>query len=206
MQNEKDDIERLFSKKFEKFEVKTSEEEWLNISSKLSRSNFLKFSFTTFNIYFLLVLVTFAGTATFTGIRNSQLSKKIYKLERTIQSYQSKEHVHPASTFTDSANIQLAQPELKTDVKTVEFQKESNPKSIPEIKSQTDKPKIKDVPLSSSEFEIKDTAQKVVINPSIRDTVQRTIVRKVKKTFVIKPKTVVVKDTIVITKSLKMKF
>ncbi len=202
--DKKDDIEKLFSKKFEKFEVKSSEEEWIHLSSKLNKSNFLKFSFVTFNIYYLLVLATFAGTATFAGIKNIQLTKKVYRLEQTVQTYQNADQKKPLTDQSvDSAKVLLPlfKPEESKEVTKVEIKpanenraKSIEPASSPKNRVSTEIPK-----------EIKDTVKAPIININQSDTTIKNKVRKVKKTLVVKPKTVVIKDTVVVTKSFKQK-
>ena|ERR1035437_3382622 len=95
-------IEKLFSKKFEHFEVTTSDEDWRKLNSKLRRNNFLKFSLVTFNVYYLLALITFAGTATYSGLTNHKLSKKVDQLEKTIKTYKKKELIFPVDSLKNS--------------------------------------------------------------------------------------------------------
>lgn len=205
MHNEKDNIEELFSKKFEKFEDKPSDQEWLELSSKLSKSNFLKFSFITFNIYYLMALVAFAGTASFTGIRNIQLTQKVQKLEQTVKSYQKQGEVtSPPLQYSDSMKSQPATSidEIKPS-KTVNTKIENRKKEEPLIKEKSGELE-KDVnqPLPNPPVVLKDNSVKPDAMSSI-DTTNKPRFRKVKKILVVKPNPVVVKDTVVITKRLK---
>lgn len=205
MHNEKDNIGELFSKKFEKFEVKSSDQEWLELSSKLSKSNFLKFSFITFNVYYLMALVAFAGTATFTGIRNIQLSQKVQNLEQTVKSYQKQEEVTSSpAQYSDSVMSQPAtsMEEIKPS-KTINAKIENRKKEEPAIKEKSDEvEKNNNQPLPNSPAEVKDNSVKSAVMTSV-DTTNKPRFRKVKKTLVVKPNPVVVKDTVVITKRLK---
>jgi hypothetical protein len=201
MSSRNDDIDKLFSKKFEKFEVKPSEGEWLELSPKLSRFNFLRFSFVTFNIYYLTVIVLFAGTATFTSVRNIQLSQKVDHLEQSLKIYQKNE---------ETKKISVPSPEVEdvskpVSSKTHEFAvKKSKPSknvesSLPSTYSESENPEK-----HNTQKEIKDTAQISTQIFNRPDTLAKIKVKKIKKTFVIKPRVVIVKkDTVVITKRYK---
>jgi len=204
MHNEKDNIENLFSKKFEKFEVKSSDQEWLELSSKLSKTNFLKFSFITFNVYYLMVLVTFAGTATFTGIRNMQLYNKVEKLEQVVQSYQMKEQTNSSpATYSDSIKSKPAAIEENKPAKTINTIIEDKKKAEPEIKVKAkEEEKTVSLPPVNPPMEVKDNSLKPEV-PSSVDSASKPKFRMVKKTLVVKPKPIVLKDTVVITKRMK---
>ena len=204
MHNEKDNIENLFSKKFEKFEVKSSDQEWLELSSKLSKTNFLKFSFITFNVYYLMVLVTFAGTATFTGIRNMQLSNKVEKLEQAVQSYQIKEQTNSSpATYSDSIKSLPTAIEENKPAKNLNTIIETKKKDEPEIKVKAkEEEKTVSPPPVNLPMEVKDNSLKPEV-PSSVDSASKPKFRMVKKTLVVKPKPIVLKDTVVITKRVK---
>jgi hypothetical protein len=216
MHNQEDQIEKLFSEKFEKYEVKSSEQEWLDISSKLNRVNFLKFSFVSFNIYYLAVIIAFAGTTTFTGIKNVELSNKVQRLEFSVRSYQKKEQLNtlPDNYVKPNENRE-AVPAGKLE-KTDKIKDATEDKIKSEIKSKTeidkdtkqliDDPKIT-IPKPESgnqpNFEKKDAD---VISQPNRKTDSIIIPktrRVVKHTFVIKPKPIILKDTVVVTKTIK---
>jgi hypothetical protein len=88
MENEKNYIDKLYSDKFSKYESNISDDEWAKLSIKLSKVNFLKFSFTTFNAYFLLAIVTFVAAVIYFGINNFNISKKNEKLNDKIETFQ----------------------------------------------------------------------------------------------------------------------
>ncbi len=195
MYNEQD-IEKLFSKKFEKFEIKSSEEEWSRLSSKLSRSNFLKFSFVTFNVYYLLALLTFAGTATFTGYKNLRLTKEVKQLEQTIETYQKEKPTQVLSVPLDSDRInpQIIKANKSGDAKTAVG---NNPGL------QGKNVNIEGVKPSNVVLAVKDTSRKIDSKPVQVDTTNSKKIKRVKKTIAIKKDKVVVKDTVVITKPSK---
>jgi hypothetical protein len=183
-------IEKLFSKKFEHFEVKTSEEDWLTLNSKLKRSNFLKFSIVTFNVYYLLALLTFAGTATYSGFNNHKLTKKVNQLEQTIKTYQKSERIVPLDSVKKTT---LIEPDQK---KTI--QNTTPLKTEPTLA----KPSVIKMLQPSTRVAINDSSLKINDNPLQVDTpyVRKT---KVVKSIVVKKSSVVLKDTMVIVKHSK---
>jgi hypothetical protein len=198
--NDEQNIEKLFSKKFEKFEIKSSDEEWTRLSSKLSMSNFLRFSFATFNVYYLLALICFAGTAAITCINNYNLTKKIEHLEQSIETYQKRDSIRNLPTVPiDSAH--LYEDAIKN---TPEHKKEINTDlSIKNTPESAKKDENLNQPSNMLET-IQDTTKKKEIKPTQSDSVSHKM-KKVKKTVTIKKESVVVKDTIVITKQNKSK-
>ena len=184
-------IEKLFSKKFEHFEVTASEEDWLQLNSKLWRSNFLKFSTLTFNIYYLLALITFAGTATYSGFNNHHLTKKVDQLEKTIKTYQRKNVTFPVDSVKSSEIF--IEPNPKKDVSNrTPIKAEPTVAKVATVKmlQPVDRPAIN------------DSALKINDNPIQIDS---HLVRKTKvvKSIIVKKNSVVVKDTMIITKQRK---
>jgi len=192
--NQEIDIEKLFSAKFDHFEVKSSEEDWLKLSSKLSVSNFLKFSLITFNIYFIFGLLTIAGVATYSGLKYYRLTKKVHQLERTIEDFQKLE---PAQTAPFVAPIDTNQANVtKTN--------NSSEKRTIRAEVQGKNVKTKEIVTNANPVPIiRDTAQVINALPLQSDTTNKNKIKKVKKTVTIKKDKVVIKDTVVITKSLK---
>jgi hypothetical protein len=184
-------IEKLFSKKFEHFEVTTSEEDWLKLNSKLKRNNFLKFSLVTFNVYYLLALITFAVTATFSGLNNHKLTKKVDQLEKTIKTYQKKEFILPPDSVKNGVIFMEPDQKKKIQNKTP-LKAEPNPAKSATMKMLQ--------PLNH--MAINDSSLKINDNPIQIDTlyVRKT---KVVKNIVVKKNSVVVKDTMVIIRELK---
>lgn len=220
MYNEKDDIEQLFSKKFEKYEVKSSEQEWLELSGKLSKVNFQKFSLTSFNIYYLSVMIALAGTTTFLGIKNYQMARKIYHLESTLQSLQKKEQLLPQTDKpANYLEVQKSESVRETDATHVYV----DPRGKEKIENEKAKPKFNaaekvgsnskvqiSTPAINQEFQnqqdlaIKEANLKPTESTNKPDSVSQPRIKKVvKRTFVIKQKTVVVKDTVIVTKGIK---
>ena len=198
MSNRNDDIDKLFSKKFEKYEVKTSEEEWLELSPKLSRSNFLRFSYITFNIYYLSVIMVLAATVGFAGVKNYQLTQKLISLEQNVKTSSPKEKT------------------ISTPTSPVETKKEEESKATVDQSSiiMTTKPvqpvnsvisiKAKEKEQPNVKEERKDTAQLSSQNLTVSDSLSQIKIKKIKRTLVVKPRTVIVKkDTVIITKHHK---
>jgi len=181
--NQEIDIEKLFSGKFEHFEVNSSEEDWLQLSSRLKVSNFLKFSVMTFNIYYLVALFAFAGTATYSGVRNYALNKKIDQLETTIKAQEKKEtNVSPSHSNPNPIITEPVKSEVKVNPKPVIQKKAANLEIIPAKKTAS----------------FTDTI-KIAADPLQIDTTYNRKT-KIKRTIVVKRDRVVIKDT---TKLLK---
>ena len=197
------DIDKLFLKKFGSFEAKTSEEEWRALSPKLSRFNFLKFSFVTFNVYYLMLLTALAGTVAYSGVKNMELSKKVRTLEQNLKNQESQpqeETINQSSTPTEALD--------KNEPEAVSTQSQTGKKSNTSLNSNTltsvvpvqDEEKEKPV----SKEEIKDTAHIAVPQLVKPDSLSVSKIKRIKKTLVVKPQVVIVKkDTVVITKRRK---
>lgn len=217
MDNEKDYIDNLYSDKFKNFEFQSSSEDWDLLNSKLSKSNFFKFSFATFNMYFLVGFISFAATASYLGVTNIKLSKKNEILENKIEvliEQKKQNEVYPIlidslelENFEDEPDIDIGQ-ETEDNFENVEVPENKKDKLIkptiilPQINSKNDsvytKPDSLAIKLSSN----KDSAfvkpdSSAVIVPKIQK------VKRVKKTIYIKKKNVIITDTVVIKKKSK---
>jgi hypothetical protein len=221
-----EDIDNLFSKKFEKFEAKPSESEWIELSSKLNRLNFLKFGFTTFNVYYLVTFVFLVTASTFSIVRNIQYAQEVKDLESKLKELQPKEQViksvginkylieGDAQIHHDSAKVKVLQNadnfagDSKTS-KTSEAGPRQNHKTDPKDHKgfETDASQKPAIPAQKVETNIvpekKDSATVSQSTLSGGSSSQTTI-KKVKKVLVVKPKSVVLKrDTVIIKKDLK---
>lgn len=191
--NDEKEIGDLFSGKFENFEVKFSEEDWLKIKPKLRFSNFLRFNFYNFNIYYLLAIVLFAGTTTFSGISYYKLSKKTKQLEKQIEQCE----------LNQNSNIEEENP-----VKPVQpVSANTTPVTIPENKPKKNKPITSvqitnDIPVhvtgKQTTPDIGDTVTKVDDKPIPPDTNINIKYKKVKKTLKVRRGKFFVKDTLII--------
>lgn len=109
MSNSNQHIEEIFRKTFEDYTVKPSRSLWPNIRSRLMVREFFKFKFTSFNIYYVSVLLT--GTAiTFGTLKN---------------------HYSNNSNFKENLNNQVAvnqntQPAVQNITPGTEFKPEKN--------------------------------------------------------------------------------
>jgi hypothetical protein len=193
MNKENDYIDKLYSEKFDNFEDQTSDSDWISLNSKLSKSNFLRFSFVTFNIFYLAVLLMFAGTSTYLGVSNIIYTKEIQKLEEKIKVLQQQSDTTESLTLT-------------TDSITIE-----NKVQKTEIKRENSLLNNKEIQASNIEYKSNTSIDKALINTS-KDSVylkpdsisvSKTIpvkINKVKKTIFVKQDKVIVKDTVVIKK------
>lgn len=202
MHNEEEYIKDLYSKKFENFEVKTSDDQWLKLNSKLKRKNFMRFSISTINVFYLTMFVVFAGSAVYFGINNQHLSKRIQDIENDVNSIGLKDSL-----------IREPQEEVKL-ADTVTFKNFH----VDTISNQRHKVKTIKKNLSKPEF-VKDTMMNVT-SPELIDHVKdssfniapdtteisipvKPVVKHVKKTVLVKQNKVVIKDTVVIKRSSK---
>jgi len=195
MDSEKDYIDKLYSEKFEKFEFHSSGDDWSKLNGKLGKSNFLKFSFATFNIFFLGALLAFAGTATFLGVTNIKKSEKIEELEKKVEIFQEKENKSIPS-LVDSIIIenQDNRTEISDEIKALNAANKNEVlQKLSETKEKTIAPEI--VIKKDSVHAKTDSATHIKSEPPK--------INKVKKTIFIKKDKVVLKDTVVIKKKEK---
>lgn len=222
-----EDIDNLFSKKFEKFEVKPSDSEWIELSPKLNRLNFLKFSFASFNIYYLITFAFLVTATTFSIVRNIQYAQEVQDLKRKLEEVQSKEQViksvgtnqylieHEANNRSNFDKVQVSQnsDNLSVQNKKAKTDGADSKQNHGIIKKRdqesftTDVSKNSVIPSQKVEANVgqekKDTAA-TTESTRIGGNPSQTIVKKVKKVLVVKPKSVVLKrDTVIIKKDLK---
>jgi hypothetical protein len=191
MENENDYLDKLYSTKFEKFEVQSSDDDWNKLNSKLGKSNFLKFSFASFNVFYLAAFLSFAGTASYFGVNNAIQSKKIDSLEKKIDVLKKKvENQEENLVLTDSAKIKKIENETIILLQNKQIQPTSFDKKVNIL---TNKPEI--TLKKDSVFQKIDSS--VINKPQIQK------INKVKKTVFVKKDTVFVKDTIRIKKKVK---
>lgn len=190
MQKGSEIIANLFSKKFEKFQVQTSNEEWARLNSKLNRLNFVKFSFATFNIYYLIVIVGLAGTVTYSSISYINLSKKLKSLEKEIGT--------DITYKNETPSLPHATNGAKDVIKRLDQEKEKKADSDfnhgdnKQVKPEKSK-KIENSEINKESF-------KEVVAPPIQTDTLKPPIKRVKKIISIKPTQVVIKDTVIIIK------
>lgn len=194
------DIEKLFSSKLKNYQVSASEGDWQKISRKLGRNNFLKFSVVTFNIYYLSAILLFAGTASYSGIRNYSLNHKVKKLEQSIAIYHKSGVLPNIEEPIDTAEIaEPEEPELiqSTTMPSLEMKRISEPAHKVTEENKT---------LVADTFVIPkaDTAKMNIPTDFKKDSVAtEKRVKRVKKTIYVKPTDVVKRDTVIISKPSK---
>jgi hypothetical protein len=196
MENENDYIDKLYSGKFEKFEVQSVDEDWTRLNSKLGKSNFLKFSFASFNVFYLAAFLSFAGTAGYLGVHSAAQSAKIDSLEKKIEVLIEKvEKQDDLLILTDSASIE--EVEINTDENKTNF-------PIQNIEIQKTPVNSKEITLKNApEISIKaDTVDQKTDSSIInKSSVQK--INKVKKTVFVKKDKVLITDTVRIKQNQK---
>jgi hypothetical protein len=199
------DIEKLFSSKLKNYQVSASDADWQKISSKLGRNNFVKFSLVTFNIYYLSAILLFAGSATYSGVKNYTLTHKVQKLEKAITVYR-ETGVLPGIEDETVDTADVSQPEMPEPIQST-----TNPSlNIRTIVAPTAKTKTENSVKTT--IDTLSTAPKAdsshIEKPNIantdssRVTVEKKI-KKVKKTVFVKPSDVLKRDTVIISKPKK---
>jgi hypothetical protein len=192
MDNEKDYLDKLYSEKFEKFEFQSTGDDWNQMNSKLGKSNFLKFSFATFNIFILGALIAFAGSATYFGVNHIIQSNKIESLEKKIEVLQDQVNKNePKSIIIDSASIE--KNEKKQEF--IDASKGKKGESIDNIKEN----KNEKIVLTEANTK-KDS---IIVKPDSIFKAEAQKIKKVKKTVFIKKDKVLVTDTVRIKKKDK---
>jgi hypothetical protein len=195
-----EDIERLFSNKFNSFEVKTSKAEWISLNAKLKRLNFLKFSFANFNIYYLSIILVLAGSSAYLTIHNTTLKKKIQQLESQVQS---------SKMILPSAQVDKKLVVVPDESEIICKPSETNTPTTDVYSKSKSVLTSKRTAVSISNLVKTDTIKPVRTENSAKDSVKSVAgipvdstirIRKVKKTVYIKPGSVVLKDTIVVPK------
>ncbi len=178
MDNKKDYIDKLYSDKLGKFESDVSNNDWSQLSTKLGKTNFLKFSFATFNIFFVGIIVSFAAAGIYLGVTNIRLSNKIEILEDKIevqQDQKKKNDIKPLLQDTSYIEESLIyEQEKETDVEITNI-----------------KPIEKNI-------EKKDSLTLPKHNTS--SVKPKKVIRRIKKQVIIKQKDVIIKDTVTMRK------
>ena len=205
MNTHKNDIEKLFSTKFERFEIQPSEKEWLDLSSRLSRTNFLKFSSTSFNIYYLVIMLILAGTVAWLSVANIELSEKVDLLRDALRVNKENDRI-PGTPATNSISPVISNSPRPAEHQEIlplpvqsEIKKERAQKKENDLKS-GERPLVSDQTSKDSIHNIAPAAPS--ITPPV-DTSAKNSVKIIKKVLIVKPKTVVIKDTVRITRPSK---
>jgi hypothetical protein len=198
-----DEIDKLFSSKFENYKVDSSEDEWMKLNADLKRINFWQFHFQSFNIFYLIGII---------GIAALVIIMLIIDLKSTPE---------PAK---EQESIKYLQPELMDTIAPSQESDHENPeKAISEKKAKS----IEQSPVMNPQSRY-DTVKKVqeILPPQniiVRDSLKTnpatmvreepklqadTIggqprIRKVKRTTVVKTETVIVRDTVDLNKKQK---
>jgi hypothetical protein len=223
MENGKNYIENLYSNTFGNYEDNPSNDEWDALNSKLSRLNFLKFSFTTFNVFYLFVILLFASTTAYLGMNNYILISKNKALEIQIikLNHSNNRNNIPINTATTKQDINDNNNAFTLTSNKAKNNNQGTTKSK-QVENNNNGSKINS--LQKKEINGNDALESTVIgnevtksNSIVAGTVTESgkadstkveivapqKIKKVRKTVFIKQAQVVVKDTIVIKKKLK---
>ena len=189
MEKDKDYLDKLYSNKFSKFESNISADDWTKLSTKLGKTNFLKFSFTTFNAYFLGVIVSLASAGAYLGVNNVSLLKKNEKLEDKIEvlkEQQIKNDIDPL--VVDTFIIEEPEVDENTEVNDIIF--ETKPIKRIEEKAEQLPDQLK-VDLVNTK---KDSL--VLVKPDTSIVKHKKVIRRIKKKVFVKQDKVIIKDTV----------
>lgn len=200
MSTQKDDIEQLFSAKFEKFEIQSSEEEWNRLSAKLRWSNFLKFNITSFNIYYLAALITLTGILVWVSILHVDSSKQHFITPDSIPAIQEqvKGPILPQNIDSTKSIKQLEQTSKNEKEKKKEPYEAPTINCLPSIAEP-----VVNIPVETSAT---DSIKVEIPNEGLKlqspDTLTKPRIRKIRKVRVIQPDAVIVRDTVNISKQV----
>lgn len=203
MDSGKNYIDKLYSEKFEEFEMKTASDDWAALSTKLARANFIKFSLATFNVYYLAAMVVLTATVVFFAVTNLNLNDKIENLENKINQSENPEVIN----FQEDPNVD------SSSVGSIVSEAEMIDKALPQKEAKKNQDEIKNVGKNkilkaeeTSKIEEKDTLASNV-NPIIVETpdsiaikASTTKIKRIKKTVFVKKEQVIVNDTVKINK------
>jgi len=202
MGSEQNYIDKLYSDKFGGFEMQSSAEDWAALSTKLGKANFLKFSFATFNAYYLTVIIVLTITAIFFVATNLNLNNKIEDLENQIEELNQPEIINLEQAPIIDSN--LVEPDVK-EVATIDKnalkreikknqQEDVNVSENQELKPERNK--------SSIEKDTTSVIKPIVVekSDSIAAKAPTKKIKRIKKTVFVKKEPVIVNDTVTINK------
>lgn len=216
MENSNNAIEKLYSTTFTDFEDTPPNEDWSALSTKLDRVNFLKFSFSSFNVFYLFALLTLICSTAYLGVNNYLLLTKNTLLEMQIETLNRSAHINDVLDQTNITHIpndvhgkintsteSLKNIQNSMSSSNVNQQFEANNRSIFESVPMSD---INSTKISEPAIVKPDVAKsndtKMTIEASIPDSSTLNLapsnaIRKVRKTIYVKQNHVIVKDSII---------
>ncbi len=189
-------IDELFASKFESFKVE---------DDKGDKYKYLIFSFTRLNIYYLSAIIIAGSILTYTIVKNSglkyqkQQSSPIYEQANKLNSNNSIENAK--NTLSPENNKpSVKQPINQSNIPVI-IKNNIDTRAASKINNTGDSMSSKNIIVSQPKsINQKDTIKKVQITNLPADTSQKYRVKKIKKVIVVKPKDVVIKDTVNIYK------
>ncbi len=180
MENIDNKIDNYFLKKFESFKVEDSEKDWNILFAKLSKNKFLKFNAHNLNIYFLTGILLISGIATYSSLNNIQLNTQVKHLQHIIQDNSNKnnqQNLKPGMSGNQYKNVR--EPSTSS---SLSFNYTLQTKYINKVQA-----------ISKNNS---DSIQKINSANLQDDTTLKPKVKKIKKVIIVKPKNVIVKDTV----------
>jgi len=200
MSIDNDDIDKLFSDNFKTFDVPSPERGWEVVASKFKRAMFWRFRFNGFNVYYLSALITGAGVLVWLGVSGIKQTKEVPKFQDSVQTHKEIEKVQfPTITIDSVLRKQTVKPEVNHN-KVI--------KIAPEVREgeHIEKPKndsISGNPAIETEDKVTEKSLKPETTDPIIDTIKPKNKRVVKRVKIIKPSSIVNRDTIHLLKPKK---
>jgi hypothetical protein len=197
-----DEIDKLFSSKFENYKVGSTEDEWLRLSSDLKRVNFWKFQFQSFNIFYLAGIIGVMALIIALFIINTTPSPERNELQDSIPIEQPgyNDDVNFKRDSISKGRDSVPQREAKKQEQPSIGISGSKPDSISAVPANTpyEGNAAKDTLKINSGVEIKAEPQ-----VQADTTTRQPRVRKVKRKTIVKSEAVIVRDTVDIVKKQK---
>jgi len=175
-------LDDIYKSKFKDYEASSSLD-WGSINSKLKRKDFVRFNPMRFNLYYLLILISFSAFSSYSVVKNhilktenKNLVKKVTGMNRSIDSLQNTVIYLPA-TINDQMELLIN-------------------KNHPEIIGKGIR--LKDIPLIIDADTLRNMQPAVADTVTVNNSkdVQQKLVRKIKRTVVVKQNVVVKKDSL----------
>ncbi|HEX3006959.1 MAG TPA: hypothetical protein VHO90_05025 [Bacteroidales bacterium] len=197
-----DEIDKLFSSKFENYRVGSTDDEWMRLNSDLKRVNFWKFQFQSFNIFYLIGIVGIATLIIAFFIMNRGPEQENSPLQDSIPVEQSGYNdavEYKRDSISKSSNL-IPQREAKGKKQPSIDISRLQPDTVSIVPGNTPVQgnAAKDSLKTNSGAEIRAEPQ---MQPDT--TSKQPRIRKVKRKTIVKSEAVVVRDTVDIIKKQK---
>jgi hypothetical protein len=190
MDKEEENIDQLFKNEFSQDRIENTATDWKRFNSNIKRINFLKFNFSSFNIYYMVSIITIALVS---GVLLLDKEPKVKDESAIHIEDQNKQKTNSSTTFVNEVK------ETKETNKNIESNSLKYEKQKPTNSYKINKSNKEELEENEPKSQIIDSSQ---ISPSANsdtssietaDTV-RVVVNKTKT--VVKKVKVVVRDTV----------